>query len=628
MCAQNIEFAVEQEWGIKMESYNFKVDLKGIIRLLSDNLYSSDQVFLREILQNAVDAIAARKKTDKEYKEGKITVTYRRMKSGAQFTFADNGIGLNKEEIHSFLSVIGQSSKRDETMRNSFIGQFGIGLLSCFLVANEIKVLTRSVREEQAYQWVGKSDGSYVITEPKKKVEVGTQIQLKLTGSKFEVFTEQEIIKDLSEYGFLIPTPIYFDGENEKKIVNSNFIPWRQSFCMADEIMGFGETLFDESFFDVIPLVGDGIKGYAYISTRQTSANTTNRHKIFLKNMFVTEDGKDIIPKWAFFTKCIVNADDLTPNASREGFARDHKLMKAKNQIEKCIFDYFISLSQYDVRKLKQLTRIHNVAIKSLVVENDQIFKLFFPFLTFPTNQGMLTGFQIVNASKKVPVNYCVEIDDFRRICPLLEGTESLLVNGGYIYDANILQKLPKFYKNVRVEAFDENSYETLLASPPREILTELETFLDLAVGAMKPYHCGVSLKSFSPGGLQALFIPGEDALFAETMDENSLSGFFEGFDFGEEQEEACGDMLYLNSNNSFIKSLGQIKTEASAMDLASMEELAKTIIQVIYIQARLAGHYTLEGKEMELMNKSLQRLMEYALMGGMNFGTNDFNGG
>lgn len=611
-----------------MESYNFKVDLKGIIRLLSDNLYSSDQVFLREILQNAVDAIAARKKTDKEYKEGKITVTYRRMKSGAQFTFADNGIGLNKEEIHSFLSVIGQSSKRDETMRNSFIGQFGIGLLSCFLVANEIKVLTRSVREEQAYQWVGKSDGSYVITEPKKKVEVGTQIQLKLTGSKFEVFTEQEIIKDLSEYGFLIPTPIYFDGENEKKIVNSNFIPWRQSFCMADEIMGFGETLFDESFFDVIPLVGDGIKGYAYISTRQTSANTTNRHKIFLKNMFVTEDGKDIIPKWAFFTKCIVNADDLTPNASREGFARDHKLMKVKNQIEKCIFDYFISLSQYDVRKLKQLTRIHNVAIKSLVVENDQIFKLFFPFLTFPTNQGMLTGFQIVNASKKVPVNYCVEIDDFRRICPLLEGTESLLVNGGYIYDANILQKLPKFYKNVRVEAFDENSYETLLAPPPREILTELETFLDLAVGAMKPYHCGVSLKSFSPGGLQALFIPGEDVLFAETMDENSLSGFFEGFDFGEEQEEACGDMLYLNSNNSFIKSLGQIKTEASAKALASMEELAKTIIQVIYIQARLAGHYTLEGKEMELMNKSLQRLMEYALMGGMNFGTNDFNGG
>lgn len=423
-----------------MENYNFKVDLKGIIRLLSDNLYSSDKVFLRELLQNAVDAVGARKKADPSYQIGKITVTYRKKGNGAQLVFEDNGIGLTKDEIHSFLSVIGQSSKRGNEMRNSFIGQFGIGLLSCFLVTNEIKVITRSVTEEKAYQWVGKSDGSYVITEPKKKMEPGTQVSLKLTGTKYDFFTEQEIVNDLAEYAFLLRTPVAFDGDNQKKIVNSNFIPWRQSFSAAEDIMGFGEQVFEEEFFDVIPLIGDGIKGYAYISTRQTSANTSVKHKIFLKNMYVTDDGRDLIPKWAFFTQCIVNMDDLTPTASREGFTRDYKLMKAKNQIEKCIFDYFVSLSQYDVKKLKVLTQIHNVAIKSLAVENEQIFKLFFPFLTFPTNRGIMTGFQIVNASKKVPVNYCVELDDFRRLCPLIEGTDSLLVNGGYIYDAGILQ--------------------------------------------------------------------------------------------------------------------------------------------------------------------------------------------
>lgn len=593
-------------WRNLMETYNFKVDLKGIIRLLSDNLYSSEHVFLRELLQNAVDAIGARKKADKEYKEGKITVTYRRMKSGAQLTFTDNGIGLDQEEIHSFLSVIGQSSKRGEAMRNSFIGQFGIGLLSCFLVTSEIKVLTRSYMEEKGYQWVGKSDGSYIITECKKKVEIGTQIQIKLTGNKADIFSEQAVIGDLSQYGFLILTPVFFDGEEQKKVLNSNFIPWRQSFCMSDEIMNFGEEIFGEAFFDVVPLVGDGIKGYAYISTRQTSASAVTAHKIYLKNMFVTEDGKDIIPRWAFFTKCIVNLDDVTPTASREGFTRDHKLMKVRGQIEKCIFDYFISLSQYDVRKLKQLTRIHNVAIKSLVVENEQIFKLFFPFLTFPTNQGVLTGFQIVNASKKVSVNYCMEIDDFRRICPLLEGTDSLLVNGGYIYDTNILQQLPRYYKNVRVEAFDENSYENLLAPPPPEIAKQMRVFLNHAENALETHRCGISLKSFSPGSLQALYIQGDDTVFYETMNADSLSGFFEGFDFGEEQETG-GSRLYLNSNNSFIRSLGQVKDA----------EFAQTIIQVIYIQSLLAGHYTVEGKELELMNRSLQKLMEYALQGG-----------
>lgn len=589
-----------------MGNYNFKVDLKGIIRLLSDNLYSSDKVFLRELLQNAADAIEARKKAGIPCPEPKITITYRRTKDGAELIFADNGIGLTKEEIHTFLSVIGQSSKRDDTIRNSYIGQFGIGLLSCFLVANEIKVITCSIVEGKPYQWIGKSDGSYVITEPKKQIDAGTQVLLKLTGAKYQFFTEQEIIDDLSEYGFLLKLPIFFDGENQKRIVNGNFIPWRQSFSMADEIMSFGEQVFEETFLDVIPLIGDDIRGYAYISTRQTSANTPIRHKIFLQNMYVTDDGKELIPKWAFFTRCIVNFDDLTPNASREGFTKDHKLLKAKSQIEKCIFDYFVSLSQYDVRKLKQLTQIHNVAIKSLVIENDQIFKLFFPFLTFPTNQGILTGFQIVNASKKIPVNYCLQVDDFRRLSPLLEGTESLLVNGGYLYDAGILQKLPKYYKNVKIAVFDNRSYDSLLADAPVEQLREMQFFLDYARQALEVSHCNVSLKKFSPVSLQALYVQGEDALFQETMDSNNFSGFFEGFDFGDLEDERDTNMLYLNSDNSFVQSLGQVQDA----------KLIQAIIQVIYIQALLAGHYPLKGTEMEIMNRSLQKLMEYALYG------------
>lgn len=590
-----------------MANYNFKVDLKGIIRLLSDNLYSSDKVFLRELLQNATDAIVARKRVDSACPEAKITVTYRRKGNGAELIFADNGIGLTKEEIHAFLSVIGQSSKRDDTVRNSYIGQFGIGLLSCFLVANEIKVITCSATEGKSYQWVGKSDGSYVITEPKKQIEAGTQVYLKFTGAKYQFFTEQEIIDDLSEYGFLLKIPVYFDGENYKQTVNQNFIPWRQPLSMADDIMGFGERVFEETFFDVIPLIGDNIKGYAYISTRQTSANTPIRHKIFLKNMYVTDDGKELIPRWAFFTRCIVNFDDLTPNASREGFTKDHKLLKAKGQIEKCIFDYFVSLSQYDVRKLKQLAQIHNVAIKSLVIENEQIFKLFFPFLTFPTNQGILTGFQIVNASKKVPVSYCLQVDDFRRLSPLLEGTGSLLVNGGYLYDAGILQKLPKYYKNVKIAVFDNSSYDNLLMDASAEQMEVLQCFLKYARQGLENFHCGVSLKKFSPVSLQALYVQGEDALFQETMDDNSFSGFFEGFDFGDSEDEKSKNMLYLNSENSFVQSLGQVFDAG----------LAQNIIQVIYIQALLAGHYTLSGAEMELMNKSLQKLMEYALYGG-----------
>lgn len=142
------------------------MDLKGIIRLLSENLYSSTDVFLRELLQNAVDAIEARRVEEPDFKEGRIQIEYRQMGSQqARMVFSDNGIGLTQEELHTFLSVIGQSSKRGEMRQGSFIGQFGIGLLSCFLVTDEIFVKSRSIREERGCCWLGRSDGTYQVTE-------------------------------------------------------------------------------------------------------------------------------------------------------------------------------------------------------------------------------------------------------------------------------------------------------------------------------------------------------------------------------------------------------------------------------------------------------------------------------
>src|SRR5262245_48103112 len=111
----------------------FQVNLGGIIELLSHHLYSGPQVYLRELLQNATDAIAARQRSDKDFTPAiQVEVV-----QGPEPTlvFEDNGIGLTEEEVHQFLATIGLSSKRDQLarQREEFIGQFGIGLLSGFL---------------------------------------------------------------------------------------------------------------------------------------------------------------------------------------------------------------------------------------------------------------------------------------------------------------------------------------------------------------------------------------------------------------------------------------------------------------------------------------------------------------
>ena len=118
----------------------FQVNLKGMIALLSEHIYSNPNTFVRELLQNCVDAITALRNIDENYK-GRIDVFLNEDKT---VVFRDNGIGLKEEEVYRFLTVIGESSKRDTPDADDFIGRFGIGLLSCFVVTNEITVESRS----------------------------------------------------------------------------------------------------------------------------------------------------------------------------------------------------------------------------------------------------------------------------------------------------------------------------------------------------------------------------------------------------------------------------------------------------------------------------------------------------
>lgn len=111
------------------KNYQFQVNMKGMIELLSEHIYSSPTVFIRELLQNGVDAVTVRKGIDETF-QGKITLFFDK----DQLIFQDNGVGLTLEDMHQFLSVIGQSSKRGELAEKDLIGRFGIGLLSCLVV--------------------------------------------------------------------------------------------------------------------------------------------------------------------------------------------------------------------------------------------------------------------------------------------------------------------------------------------------------------------------------------------------------------------------------------------------------------------------------------------------------------
>ncbi|MDX3536409.1 ATP-binding protein, partial [Streptomyces sp. MB09-01] len=200
--------------------HNFQVDLRGLVDLLSHHLYSSPRVYVRELLQNAVDAVTARHALDPE-----AEVRIRLSASGGRVTIEDSGIGLTAEEAHSLLATIGRSSKRGgdgsiaahglEAARREFLGQFGIGLLACFVVARQIRVVTRSARDPDAapVEWLATDDGSYTVRElpHEARPEPGTTVVLEARPGAAEWTVPATVEQLARDYGSLLPYAITFD---------------------------------------------------------------------------------------------------------------------------------------------------------------------------------------------------------------------------------------------------------------------------------------------------------------------------------------------------------------------------------------------------------------------------------
>ena len=214
------------------KDYKFKVNLGGMIDILSNHLYSSPDVFVRELLQNGTDAISARTAADSNFSENDAKVEIEVLE-GKKIIFRDNGTGLNEEEIHKFLSVIGQSSKYDienNRANGDYIGRFGIGLLSCFMVTDHICVRTRSYKSpDTILEWKGMADGTYTIEKINEEIEIGTEIIIE--NNKAE--KDSDVVDDYYNcdtianlvyyYGLFLKYPVYTVNGEERTRLNLKF---------------------------------------------------------------------------------------------------------------------------------------------------------------------------------------------------------------------------------------------------------------------------------------------------------------------------------------------------------------------------------------------------------------------
>ncbi|MFE1438575.1 HSP90 family protein [Streptomyces sp. NPDC058739] len=589
--------------------HTFQVDLRGLVDLLSHHLYSSPRVYLRELLQNAVDAVTARR-AEQPGAPARVRLHTDR-EGGTGLRVEDSGIGLTEADVHSLLATIGRSSKRAEgvqAVRSDFLGQFGIGLLACFVVAERIRVVSRSARTPDArpVEWTARDDGSYTVrTLPHEaRPEPGTTVHLVARPGAAEWLAPRRVLELARDFGALLPYDVRVDGE----AVTDLPAPWDRPYpspanrrvALARHCHGlFGFTPLDVVDLSV-PLAG--IRGVAYVLPTAVSPARRARHRVHLKGMLLTERAEQLLPEWAFFVRCVLDTDSLRPTASREALYEDETLAAVREALGARVRAWLTDLAAGDPERLSAFLAVHHLGVKALARHDPEMLRTMLPWLPFETTDGQLSLEEF--AQRHPVVHFTRTVEEFRQVAPIASAQGIGVVNGGYTYDCELVEALPSVLPGTSVAELDADTVSAHLdrVDPAEE--PALADFLAVARSVLDPLGCDVSLRAFHPLSVPALHLDDRAARHerARAEAEAQADELWAGI-LGSLRGGAPRARVVLNHLNPLVRRISSLKDP----------ELVGTAVQSLYGQALLRAQRPLRPADSALLNRAFIGLLEWA---------------
>jgi molecular chaperone HtpG len=588
--------------------HRFQIDLRGLLDLLSNHLYSGPEVFVRELLQNATDAIRARGLAEHGH-EGEVTLEVHAGRGKpATLIVTDNGIGLTADEVHKFLATIGQSSKRGRP--TDFIGQFGIGILACFVVSEEIVVVTRSVHGGPALEWRAKPDGTYTLKELTADLPAGTQVALTAKPEHADLFTADRIRELARSFGGLLPYPVKVAAGRHATVVNEGGAPWRQEFVSpADRtrsLLAYGKEVFGIDFWDAVPLrskAGD-VDGVAFIVPHRVTPGGRKAHRVYLKNMFLADTADNLLPEWAFFVRCVINANTLRPTASRESFYEDKALRDARDSLGECLREYLVGLSKRDPHRLAQFLRMHHLAIKALAVDDEEFFTLIADWLPFETSLGEMT---LGEYRKRFDViRFAPTVDAFRQIAPVAAAQDQCVINGGYVHDADLLRQATTLDDALTVEEVDPAAIAEGFEDATEAEHAAAAGLLQDADAALAAFDCAAELRRFRPAEVSAMYVSTEEGRFLRNVQQTKevADPLWGGVLDGLRKAADPRATLCLNARNPLVQRLTDMDDSKAR----------RRVVGLLYVQALMMAHHPLQGRELRSFSDNLAALIDWGM--------------
>jgi len=598
---------------------DFGVDLRGVIDLLSRHIYSGPEVFLRELLQNSRDAIVAR--SDHGALDPAWGVRIRPATDTSPFIVRDDGIGLAADEVADLLSTVGRSSKRDVLdLRNSdFLGHFGIGLLSCFMVADEIEILSRK-QGRLACVWHGLADGTYTVTElteaQSDAVPIGTSVTLRGSREGATLLTERAIRRLAKRYAEYLPIPVTLaTATGDERLTGP------APFLSADRetLLAYGEELIGHRPLDVIPIrvAGTATQGAAFVLGSPASGRGHHGARVYLGRMLASENEENIVPDWAFFLRPVVSSDGLTPTASRESLVKDDALKITRDAIADAVRQWVRGLASADRPRLHAFLSTHDLAIRAACVEDDELFRIVGPFLDFETAVGPMTLEQIAAAGDALFAN---SLDEFRMLTGL--GSNATLVNASYVHHEELLEKATHLFSGLKVSRADVMARLSELAEAPLEDRARTEPLAARATAALAVVDVDAVVKVLPDGTVPSLYIA--DAQVLTRVDMERASEIASG-PWAAALRKAGNHVDATRARTGVTAVRAQVCLNWASPLVQRLSTLRDTEVferslRLLYVQALLAGRRPLTERDRALMSQSLDDLITLSVgldMGG-----------
>jgi molecular chaperone HtpG len=527
-----------------------------VVDLLSQHLYSGPRVYLRELLQNSLDAVTARTQDDPQAPR-RVRIVPADLSPDGCLHVDDSGIGLDEDGIRAVLATIGASTKRDALglARESFLGQFGIGLLSCFLVTDEIRVTTRRAGTDETWLWVGRDDGTYsVALSPQPRAEPGTDVALRPRGSAADLLSAEVVERLASSYASYLPVDLVVETAGGPVIAAGRRFPWEGGG--RDAALSLGEVVVGARPLDVVDLSDpvSGVRGQAFVLPHPTG--TRGGHRLYAKRMLVGESVPDVLPDWAFFVRAVLDTERLALTASRESLADDDVLGQTRARLGDQLKCWLLRMARTDRARAQEFFGVHHLG----------------------------------------------------QVAAIARAEDIAVLNAGYAYDRTILERWVARTDGVEAVRLEPEHLAGRFSDPDPDEAAAFAPLLDVARQVLGRSEVRPVVRSFRPATMHAVLLVGRDA--HRERDRRDVAAAVDdpwSAALAEIAEPDAVARFVLNAEHHAVRRLAD----------CGDAELQRVALEALYAHALLAGRHPLTPFDSALVARALPALIDRAVDGG-----------